>query len=87
MLMFLVMLPMQLLLKQVNNMPLTPSPFEKSIEATRNSKEYIAKLGKTAVWLGAIMVGSAYAIGGQAVELVKDAADAYIKHEYEDPEE
>jgi hypothetical protein len=68
-------------------MPLTPSPFEKSIEVTRNSRDYIANIGKTAVWFGAIVVGSAYAIGGQAVELVRDAADAYIKHEYEDTEE
>lgn len=65
-------------------MPLTPNPFERSLEYSRSSKEYVAKIGKTALWFSAIMVGSAYAVGGKAVDLVSDAAKAYLDHEYND---
>ena len=66
-------------------MPITPAPFE-SFPNHNTLESKFKRVGRKALLLAGILVGSAYAVGSRATAIVQDAGRAYIAHEYDESE-
>lgn len=63
-------------------MTLTPNPYESKPSKQPNINRRLCTFGKNALLLLGFAVGSAYAVGDKASQLVKKVGEGYLDYEY-----